>query len=74
MNEGLIIKRARLSGTFERKDFPIISKLIPLCEKIELFRDICPETEIKQHFLIELVIIMKKLIYVVVINIKQLIE
>ena len=44
MNEGLIIKRARLSGTFERKDFPIISKLIPLYEKIELFRDICPET------------------------------
>ena len=43
-NEGLIIICAGLSGTFERKEFPIISKLIPLCEKIELLRAVCPET------------------------------
>ena len=43
-NEGLIIICAGLSGTFERKEFPVISKLIPLCEKIELLRAVCPET------------------------------
>lgn len=43
-NDGLIIICAGLSGTFERKEFPVISKLIPLCEKIELLRAVCPET------------------------------
>ena len=43
-NNGLIVICAGLNGTFERKEFPIISKLIPLTEKIIQKHAVCRET------------------------------
>lgn len=43
-NEGLIIQAVGLNGTFERKEFSSITKLIPLVESIEKRTAICRET------------------------------
>lgn len=43
-NDGIYVSCAGLNGTFERKEFPIISQLIPICEKIKKCRAICRET------------------------------
>lgn len=43
-NEGLIVEAVGLSGTYQRKEFPIISQLIPLAEKISKKNAICCET------------------------------
>lgn len=43
-NMGIIIEVAGLNGTFERKPFDIISRLIPLANSIENITAICRET------------------------------
>ena len=43
-NTGKIIEASGLNGTFNRQEFPIISKLIPLCENINFLKAVCKET------------------------------
>jgi thymidine kinase len=43
-NEGKIIDACGLNGTFNRTEFPIISKLIPLAETITHLKAVCKET------------------------------
>jgi len=43
-NTGKIVEVCGLNGTFERKPFKIISKLIPLAENITFLTAICKET------------------------------
>ena len=43
-NDGKIIEVCGLNGTFERKPFKIISRLIPLAENITFLTAICKET------------------------------
>lgn len=43
-NRGQCVEVSGLNGTFDRKEFPIISKLIPLAESIIKLSAICIET------------------------------
>lgn len=43
-NKGKIIECSGLSGTFKRHPFPVISKLVPLCEDIQFLTAICIES------------------------------
>lgn len=43
-NEGKIVEACGLNGTFNRTEFPIISKLIPLAENITFLKAVCKET------------------------------
>jgi len=43
-NQGLIVEACGLNGTFDRKPFPIISRLLPLAENISWFKAVCRET------------------------------
>ncbi|QKF94268.1 thymidine kinase [Fadolivirus algeromassiliense] len=43
-NEGKIIEACGLNGTFNRTEFPIISKLLPLAENITFLKAVCKET------------------------------
>jgi len=43
-NFGIIIEACGLSGTFNRTQFPIISKLIPLAENITFLKAVCKDT------------------------------
>ena len=49
-NRGLIVEACGLNGTFERKPFPIISKLIPLCENITFLEAVCKDNGKKGVF------------------------
>ena len=49
-NKGIIIEVCGLNGTFERKQFPIISRLIPLVENITYKTAICVETGCEAQF------------------------
>lgn len=43
-NEGKIVEACGLNGTFNRTEFPIISKLLPLAENITFLKAVCKET------------------------------
>lgn len=43
-NEGKIVEVCGLNGTSDRKPFDVISKLIPLVDKIKTFKAVCRET------------------------------
>lgn len=43
-NEGKIVEVCGLNGTSERKPFDVISKLVPLVDKIKMFNAVCKET------------------------------
>jgi thymidine kinase len=44
VNEGLIVEVCGLTGTFERKPFEIISKLIPMANNITFLSAVCKNT------------------------------
>lgn len=48
--DGMHVIVAGLSGTFERKEFPVITQLIPLAEEIVKKYAICKETGKKANF------------------------
>jgi len=43
-NMGKIVEACGLNGTFNRKEFPMISKLIPLAENVSFLKAVCKET------------------------------
>jgi len=44
-NQGKTIEACGLNGNFNRQEFPIISKLIPLAENISFYKAVCIETK-----------------------------
>jgi hypothetical protein len=40
---GKIVEACGLNGTFDRKEFPIISKLLPLAENVTFLKAVCKE-------------------------------
>ena len=49
-NEGKIVVASGLNGTYQRKEFKIISQLIPLAEDIQYKTAICRETGNDAHY------------------------
>ena len=49
-NQGLIIEAVGLNGTYQREEFPVISKLIPIAEEIHKKSAICRETGEDAYF------------------------
>lgn len=43
-NQGKIIEACGLNGTFNRTEFPVISKLLPLTENLTFLKAVCKET------------------------------
>lgn len=43
-NMGKIVEASGLNGNFNRQEFPIISKLVPLAENISFLKAVCKET------------------------------
>jgi len=43
-NQGLIVEASGLSGTYQRKEFPVISQLLPLAEEVHKKSAVCEET------------------------------
>lgn len=43
-NQGKIVEACGLNGTFNRTEFPIISKLIPMAENISFLKAVCINT------------------------------
>lgn len=49
-NDGKIVIVAGLNGNFKREEFPVISKLIPLCEEIKMLSSVCTLCGEDAHF------------------------
>jgi len=43
-NSGIIVEACGLNGSFDRKQFPIISKLLPLVDNLTFLKAVCRET------------------------------
>ncbi len=43
-NMGIIVEACGLNGTFNRTEFPVISKLLPIAENITFLKAVCKET------------------------------
>ena len=49
-NDGKIVVLAGLNGTYKRGEFPVISKLIPLCEEFITLSAVCSRCGEDAHF------------------------
>lgn len=49
-NQNIVVVASGLSGTFDRKEFPVISKLLPLAEETNFSKAICVETDNDAQF------------------------